>query len=131
MKKNIVIAVLSVAVMVLAVLMVNRKPIEIEKRVEIEKPVPVEVEKVVEVEKAVEIPVYIEIENDNLYPLCGVVTSVDFDNNIVTFTCHNGNQFAFTGCEDWMDGDTVAVIMDSNGTDIVTDDIVTAVRYCG
>lgn len=101
MKKNIVIAVLSVAVAVLTVLMVNRKPIEI------------------------------EIGNDNLYPLCGVVTSVDFDNDIVTFTCHNGNQFSFIGCEDWMDGDTVAAIMDSNGTDIVTDDIITAVRYCG
>ena len=63
------------------------------------------------------------------YPSCGIVTEIEGD--VVIYTEFNGNMFSFLGAEDWEMGDIVAVIMDDNGTQIVTDDEIVSVRYCG
>ena len=71
----------------------------------------------------------------NYYPECGVVTEVKQTGiepweTTVTFQTMNGNLFAFDGGEDLEEGDVIAVIMNSNGTPNVVDDIVIDVRYC-
>lgn len=68
----------------------------------------------------------------NYYPECGVVTDTTFIGNdsVVTFETMNGNLFCFDGGEDLEVGDVLAVIMNSNGTSNVVDDIVVNVRYC-
>lgn len=66
-----------------------------------------------------------------LYANCGTVTAIDRENDSVTFTDSTGHAWMFSGAEDWMVGDTVAAIMNDNGTANVTDDIIVSVRYCG
>lgn len=68
---------------------------------------------------------------ENLYPTCGIVTEVNYTENMVTFTDFNGNSWSFYGTEDWIAGDIASAIMDKMGTDIIYDDEVLSVRYCG
>ena len=69
---------------------------------------------------------------DNFYPQCGVVTEVDSEKDIVTFeTFTTGILWSFYGAEDWQPGDVVAAIMDDNNTDLIFDDEIVTVRYCG
>lgn len=66
-----------------------------------------------------------------LYPAAYVVRDVNRTEDTVTIESATGNQFRFSGCEDWENGDLCACIMFSNGTKTVTDDQILAVRYCG
>lgn len=66
-----------------------------------------------------------------VYPLAGTVTGIDTGADVVTFTDGVGNDWEFYGAEDWMIGDGVAAIMDDNGTEAVTDDVIVSVRYVG
>lgn len=68
---------------------------------------------------------------DDLYPLSTKVTSLDYERDIVTVSSSTGYSWEFTGCEDWCIGDTCACIMDSLGTDNISDDVVLDVKYCG
>lgn len=72
-----------------------------------------------------------EAPDNTLYANCGTVTAIDRENNSVTFTDSIGHAWMFSGVEDWQLGDTVAAIMNDNGTANVTDDIIVSVRYCG
>lgn len=56
------------------------------------------------------------------YADCGVVTEINDNEDYVTLQMQNGNEFTFYGAEDYMTGDLVAVIMNSNGTQNVIDD---------
>ena len=67
----------------------------------------------------------------SVYPMATIVTETDFETDTVTLTCGNGNQFQFTGIEDWFVGDVAACIMDDNATEIVTDDSIVSVYYAG
>lgn len=71
------------------------------------------------------------VTGSSTYPLAGIVTEVDVRNDVVTFTTYSGNEFAFYGTEDWMEGDLVAAIMDDRGTESVYDDEILEVRYAG
>lgn len=70
-------------------------------------------------------------ETDNLYPSCGIVTSVT--STELEWTDFNGNIWVIVGDpEDWCEGDRIAVIMDNNGTtETIYDDIVVKTKYCG
>lgn len=68
---------------------------------------------------------------DNLYPMSTIVTKCDYDADVVTVTDFNGNDWEFEGVEDWMEGDICALLMDTMGTDIIYDDKIISVRYCG
>lgn len=63
------------------------------------------------------------------YAKSGIVTSVDRKANTVTFTDRSGNEWQFTGAEDWMVGDHLAAVMDDCGTETTFDDRVVSVRY--
>lgn len=66
-----------------------------------------------------------------LYPRSGIVTGIDRDADVVTFTDGAGNAWSFYGTEDWMIGDHVAGIMDDNGTASIYDDVIVSVQYAG
>lgn len=73
-----------------------------------------------------------ELGMETIYPETGIVTNVDYDKDIVTFECHNGNRFTFSGTEDWYEGDIVAAIMYNNFTkNSVYDDKILSTKYCG
>ena len=64
-----------------------------------------------------------------VYPDAMTVNSISGD--LVTIETCTGNQFQFYGAEDYEEGDLVAVLMYSKGTENVTDDIIIRVRYAG
>lgn len=65
----------------------------------------------------------------SLYPDAMTITEISGD--LVTIETATGNQFQFYGAEDYDEGDLVAVLMYSKGTENVTDDIIIRVRYAG
>ena len=64
-----------------------------------------------------------------IYPTAMTVTAVT--NEAVTMETKTGHVFEMGGSEDYEVGDLVAVIMFSNGTETVTDDVIVAARYAG
>lgn len=81
-------------------------------------------------------PAVVHAKTD-IYPLCGIVTEIEYEvipgNDLVIFTCANGNEFGFYApiSDGWEIYDLAACIMDSNGTDLVYDDEVIAAEYAG
>lgn len=69
--------------------------------------------------------------NAEIYPQYSVVVNTDAQADIVTVECKNGQQYQFEGIEDWMEGDICSLLMDTNGTDIVTDDKILKAEYDG
>lgn len=67
----------------------------------------------------------------NYYPLTTVVTEIDYAKDLVTIRTSSGLEYSFHGVEDWWPGDICSCLMDNNGTDIVTDDIILMKRYNG
>lgn len=65
----------------------------------------------------------------SLYPDAMTITEISGD--LVTIESSTGNRFQFRGAEDYEEGDLVAVLMYSKGTENVTDDIIIRVRYAG
>ena len=66
------------------------------------------------------------------YPLCGVVVAIDKETDTITIEDGNGNLWEFSEAEDWMIGDTAAMVMNDNGTpDSIYDDTIDSIRYCG
>ena len=69
------------------------------------------------------------ISSGTIYP--DAMTIMEISGDLVTIESSTGNQFQFCGAEDYEEGDLVAVLMYSKGTDKVTDDIIIRVRYAG
>lgn len=65
------------------------------------------------------------------YPETGIVTNVDYIVDAVEVTTFDGHHFEFYGAEDWWNGDIVALTMNDNGTDHVTDDEIIDTKYGG
>ena len=59
------------------------------------------------------------------------VQKVNKKNNVCSEQEYSGNKWKFRGCEDYENGDVVSMLIDSNGTEKVTDDIILQVRYSG
>lgn len=71
------------------------------------------------------------VASAELYPETARVVELNYDEDTVTVETFNGFLFAFYGCEDYCEGDGVALIMDDNGTEKVYDDCIIMVQYCG
>ena len=69
--------------------------------------------------------------NAEIYPNCGVVSELNYKQDIVYFTDFTGNIWGFYGIEDWQIGDIVAVIMNDMNTMIIYDDEIIMAVYCG
>lgn len=67
----------------------------------------------------------------HIYPRTAVVVAVDYTNDVVTVMDGVGHEWQFTECEDWHVGDIVSLIMNSNGTENITDDIIMDSLYGG
>lgn len=65
------------------------------------------------------------------YAKQGIVTEIDTQQDVVTFTDTQGRAWSFYGVEDWQEGDMLACIMDTQGTDTVYDDAVLCATYQG
>jgi hypothetical protein len=65
------------------------------------------------------------------YPRLFIVTNIDYDSDIVTFTDLNGEEWEWEGVEDWMVDDFAAAIMDDNGTPTIYDDSIIKIYYEG
>lgn len=65
------------------------------------------------------------------YAKQGIVTEIDTQQDVVTFIDTQGRAWSFYGVEDWQEGDMLACIMDTQGTDTVYDDAVLCATYQG
>lgn len=60
------------------------------------------------------------------------IINVDYDTDTVEAMDFNGNVWSFTGCEDYYEGDLIAVTMCDNGTtNTIYDDIIIDTKYSG
>lgn len=67
-----------------------------------------------------------------VYAKSTIVVNVDYKNDIVTVEDFGGFLWQFVGCEDWVEGDICAVIMDNNRTEeTIFDDFIISTNYCG
>lgn len=67
----------------------------------------------------------------HVYPMSGIVTEVNHQENYVIVTDNIGNEWKFDGAEDWRMGDIAAMIMEDNGTEEIYDDEIIDVQYDG
>lgn len=65
------------------------------------------------------------------YPAVFVVHEINRSTDTLTLIDYNGWMWDVYGVEDFEVGDVVGVIMDDVGTEIIYDDEVQSVRYCG
>ena len=68
---------------------------------------------------------------ETVYPATFMVSAVDLDNDLVFLVDFNGNEWAISGVEDWMEGDIASAIMSDNGTPVIYDDRIVDIRYSG
>lgn len=67
----------------------------------------------------------------HVYPMSGIVTEVNRQEDRVVVTDSTGNEWEFDGAEDWHTGDIAAMIMEDNGTEEVYDDEIIDIQYDG
>lgn len=65
------------------------------------------------------------------YPEVFVVHEINRETDIMTLIDFNGWMWDVYGVEDYEIGDVVGAIMDDVGTEIIYDDEVQCIRYCG
>lgn len=68
----------------------------------------------------------------NTYPKTTVCLAVNHQTDTVTVADCNGTEWKFSGCQDFEEGDLIALIMNDNGTqNYIWDDTVVTARYSG
>ena len=67
----------------------------------------------------------------DVYPAVGVVTDLDYENDLVIFEDCNHDLWAMEGIEDWSIGDIGALLMDDMETTSIYDDEIVDIRYAG
>ena len=67
----------------------------------------------------------------DVYAALAVVTEVDEEEDVVYCVDFSGNEWSFTGIEDWMVGDFCSMVMDNMGTVCIYDDEIVSTRYTG
>lgn len=66
-----------------------------------------------------------------IYPTTMVVDELDYQNDIVRLQTATGFVYEMEGTEDYIEGDMVSLIMFTNGTKYIMDDIILDARYAG
>lgn len=67
-----------------------------------------------------------------MYPKTTICLAVNHQTDTVTVADCNGTKWTFNGCQDFEEGDLIALIMNDNGTpDTIWDDTVVTARYSG
>lgn len=70
-------------------------------------------------------------DKENIYPLAVTVSDLIEEEDVVVFTDNNGFNWEWSEIEDWQVEDTAALLMDTNGTETIYDDIILTANYCG
>lgn len=65
------------------------------------------------------------------YLLCGIVESINYEENYITIVDNSGNAWEWEGIENWQENDIAVMMMNNNGTERVTDDIIIDIKYTG
>lgn len=68
---------------------------------------------------------------ENLYAKTAMIYELDRTSDIVYVVDSNGEAWTFEGCEDYVIGDYVSMIMFDNNTQSIYDDEIVKVRYSG
>ena len=58
-----------------------------------------------------------------------ILEVVEIENELVYLIDWDGNEWIWEGVEDWEIGDFAAATMNTNGTEIIYDDIIVELRY--
>ena len=58
-----------------------------------------------------------------------VLEVVEIENDLIYLVDWDGNEWIWEGAEDWEIGDFAAATMNTNGTEIIYDDIIVNLRY--
>lgn len=58
-----------------------------------------------------------------------VLEVVEIENDLIYLVDWNGNEWIWEGAEDWDIGDYATATMNTNGTEIIYDDIIVNLRY--
>lgn len=67
-----------------------------------------------------------------MYPKTTICLAVNHQSDVVTVADCNGTEWTFGGCQDFEEGDLIALIMNDNATpDNIWDDTVSTARYSG
>lgn len=66
-----------------------------------------------------------------MYPKTAKVIEVNYADDLVTIETCTGITYTFEGCEDWIEGDGVSLIMEDNGTESILDDCILMAEYTG
>lgn len=67
----------------------------------------------------------------NLYPKTAVIVDLHEEEDLVIAEDANGQNWCFSGIEDWCIGDLASMLMDDMGTEIIYDDEIVDTRYSG
>lgn len=81
--------------------------------------------------KAILISLAMLFTQGSLYPRAMQVVEFETETDTVVCVDATGLEWAFYGIEDWEIGDLVVCIMDTNETDVITDDSIVEIRYSG
>lgn len=75
-------------------------------------------------------PCYTEYDSrSQYYALATTIVEFDWENDIVTCEDDMGFRWQFEGIEDWCIGDTATLVMYTNGTDLIYDDVIIRATY--
>ncbi len=66
-----------------------------------------------------------------LYPTAGKVVEIDRETDTFTIETFSGQMWIYEGVEDWEVNDYCAMIMDSNDTESIYDDVISDIKYIG
>ena len=66
-----------------------------------------------------------------IYPQTFFVNDIDHAQDMLILIDFNGNEWLWSGIEDYEKGDIIAAIMEDNGTEIIYDDTIINIRYSG
>ena len=72
-----------------------------------------------------------KVNEPKVYPMAVTVVDISEALDTVTVEDSNKNLWQFHGVEDYMVGDVVACIVDTNGTPEIKDDVIIQTRYNG
>lgn len=71
------------------------------------------------------------INHGSEYPATMQIIGLNYESDVVTLQTSTGFIYMMDGCEDYSLNDYVALIMNDNGTENITDDIIVKARYSG
>jgi hypothetical protein len=70
-------------------------------------------------------------KTEEIYPRTMVVSELETETDTVVLRDAVGHTWEFYGIEDWQIGDICSCIMDTNGTEEITDDMIVKTVYNG